>query len=162
MIEKTAQWLAVSGFVLFAPIPGLAQQLIDADNDALTLAAMEQMNQQMLFGSISLVVIIVAALIFATLRDKRRRDVLARFAEKGQEIPSALLPEAPSRLRELRRATWLSSLGLGLGLVLYIATGDWRVAAWCLILLFLAAASFINATLFYGSDRTEGRTEGGK
>ena len=140
--------LALAGGLLMTPISALAQQFSDADNE-LAAMAMEQMNRQVIAGAASLTVIIVAALVLATLREKRRQDLFARFAEKGQEIPIALLPAPPSRQRELRRAIWLSALGLGLGLVLYISTSDWRVAAWCLILLFLAAASFINAALFY-------------
>jgi hypothetical protein len=159
MTGKTAQKLAFTGFALLSPMLALAQQFSNADNE-LAVAAMRQANSQMGGAAIVLVVIIVAALIFATLRDKRRQELFSRFAEKGQEIPRELLPLPPSRLRELRRATWLSSLGLGLGLVLYITTGDWRVAAWCLILLFLATASFINAALFYGSSGSERRIEG--
>lgn len=157
--------LMLAGCSLITPTLALAQQFSDADNQ-LAASAMEQMSRQTLGLAGSLVIIIVAALIFATLRDKRRHDLFARFAEKGQEIPRALMPTPPSRLRELRRGTWLVSLGLGLGFVLYIATGDFRVAAWCLILLFLGAASFINAALFYpqsdsGEAGSSGQTEYG-
>lgn len=153
MTKIKIRQLVLTGGLLMTPILALAQQFSDADNE-LAAMAMEQMNRQAIGGAVSLTIIIVVALIFATLRDKRRQDLFARFAEKGQEIPPALLPAPPSRLRELRRATWLSALGLGLGLVLYIGTSDWRVAAWCLILLFLGAASFVNAALFYPPRRS--------
>ena len=95
------------------------------------------------------VVIIGMALLFASHREKRKQELIARFVDKGQEIPPTLLPPLASSQRELRRGVWLTSLGLGLGLVLFIATGDLQAAAWCLILLFMGAASFINAALFY-------------
>jgi hypothetical protein len=148
MTRPKIRKLVLAGSLLMTPILALAQDSSDADNE-LAKIAMEQMNRQILVTAIVLTVIVVAALLFAVLRDKRRLDLYARFAEKGQEIPRALLPMPPSRMRELRRATWLSSLGIGLGLVLYIATGDLRVSAWCLILLSLALASLINATFFY-------------
>jgi hypothetical protein len=98
-------------------------------------------------------VIILAAVVmlFGTIHAKFKRDLFARFVDKGQEIPVALLPRPPSRERELRRGIWLTSLGLGVGFALFLAGGP-RAAAWCLILLFLAAASFLNAVLFYRDD----------
>lgn len=101
------------------------------------------------------IAIALIAVLFGTIREKFKRDLFARFVDKGQEIPAALLPRPPSRERELRRGVWLTSLGLGVGLALFIAGGP-RVAAWCLILLFLAAASFLNAVLFY-RDESGGR-----
>jgi hypothetical protein len=99
--------------------------------------------------AVFVIFIAVIALLFVTLHHKHKKDLFARFIDKGQEIPAALLPRAPSRERELRRGIWLTSLGLGVGLVLYIATGNLRIAAWCLILLSLGAASFVNAALLY-------------
>ena len=97
------------------------------------------------------VAIAFIATAYGALRSKQRQDLIARFLDKGQEIPASLLPPAPSRHRELRRATWLMGLGLGIALALYIATGAWRAAAWGLIPVLLGCASFINATLFYPS-----------
>jgi DMSO reductase anchor subunit len=111
-------------------------------------------------GGLMLLVIAVVAmsLFFANKRKKRKQDLIAQFLEKGQEVPPMLLPPPPSKPRELRRGIWLASLGLGIGSVLYIATGDWRVASSCLILLFLSVASFINAAVFYGDHGSSRRT----
>jgi hypothetical protein len=99
------------------------------------------------------VAIVTLSLLFGFLREKRRHDLIARFVDKGQEIPPSLLPQGPSRHRELRRGTWLTFLGLGLGIALYTVGGLW-MAVWSVILLFLGAASFVNAMLFYpGDDR---------
>jgi len=138
--------LLLAGSLLLAPTLALAQDTSPADQ--------AMMGGFFLFQGVAmalLVVVIGMALYFASQREKRKQDLIARFVDKGQEIPPALLPPTPSRQRELGRGIWFASLGLGIGLVLYIATDDWRVAAWCLILLFLAAASFLNALLFYPS-----------
>ncbi|MDX1561311.1 MAG: DUF6249 domain-containing protein [Gammaproteobacteria bacterium] len=104
------------------------------------------------FVFIAFVLIIVGLpLYFANRRDRRKQELYLRFVELGHEIPKELLPRGHSRRssyeRELVRGVWLSCLGVGLGLVLYIVTQEWRMAAWSLILLFLGAASFINAML---------------
>src|SRR6185436_17630498 len=93
------------------------------------------------------VAVIFMAMRFANERDKNRQELIVRFIDKGQEIPSFLVPQ-PSPRRELRRGVLLAGLGLGVGAVLYIVSGDWRIAAWSLIPLCLAAASLVNAALF--------------
>jgi type VI protein secretion system component VasF len=97
-------------------------------------------------------------LYFAAKRERHKHSLYVQFLEKGQEIPPELMPRSStrksSREREVTRGVWLVSLGLGIGLVLYIATSDWRMAAWSLILLFLGAASFINAALLYPPDQS--------
>jgi hypothetical protein len=99
-------------------------------------------------GPLLIVLAIGMVLLFISWREKRKLDLIARFVDKGQEIPPALLPQPPSPLREIRRGIWFTSLGIGWFLVLYLATDDARTsAAWSVILLFLGAASFINAAL---------------
>jgi len=141
--SKTAHVL-LAGSLLLAPALAFAQPEWVAD-----------VRETAAFAAVFVIVVAVIALPFGILREKFRRDLLARFVDKGQEIPAALLPRPPSRERELRRGVWLTSLGLGVGLVLFMAGGP-RVAAWCLILLFLGAASFLNAVLFY-RDESGGR-----
>lgn len=98
-----------------------------------------------------LLIVIGLPLQFASRRERRRHALYSMFIDKGQEIPRELLPPLPtresSRQRELNRGVWLVSLGLGLGVALYIFTDEWRIAAWALIFLFLGVASFINALL---------------
>lgn len=160
MTCKPLQKFTLAGAALFTPILVLAQQnptvLTPGELTALDSNLFGQLPLVMMIG---LFVVIVAAIYFASQRDRRKQEFLARFVDKEQAIPQELLPAPPSRHRELRRGTWLLSLGLGVGLVLYIATSDWHAAAWSLILLFLAAASFINAKFFYpgsGSGRQAG------
>lgn len=143
--------LLLAGILLLTPALVLAQSVsVEGGGGEAYHGSMNHPFEDMAAGTALFVIALaVIALIFGMYREKRRQDLLARFIDKGQEIPSALLPQPPSRLRELRRGVWLTSLGLGVGLVLYIATGSLRAAAWCLILLFLGAASFLNAMLFY-------------
>jgi hypothetical protein len=130
----------LAGSLVFAPGLALTQEVDDSLVDLL--------YAQQMFLTAAVVVVIAMALFFANRRENRKQELIARLIDKGQEIPAVLLP-GPSRQRELRRAVLLAGLGIGIGLVFYIASGDWRVAAWCLILLFLSAASFLNAALFY-------------
>jgi hypothetical protein len=102
-------------------------------------------------GMLVVVAVIFMAMRYANERDKHRQELIARFIDKGQEIPTFLLPLPPSPRRELRRGVLLAGLGLGLGAVLYIVSSDWRVAAWSLIPLCLAAASLVNAAFFMES-----------
>lgn len=157
MKHKALKNLAIIAGGAFAPILALAQDTLDDEAMAQFMRDSALMGDpfaaQTYAGTIGFVVIIVAAMLFAYAREKRRQELLARFLEKEQEIPATLLPAPPSRQREIRRGIWLSSLGLGLGLVLYIASGEWVTAAWSLILIFLAAASFINAAFFYENGR---------
>jgi hypothetical protein len=94
------------------------------------------------------VLITIVALAFLNQRERRRQELLARFIDRGQEIPAALLPQPRySRNLSLRRGIGLTCLGLGLGLAIYLNTGDLRSAAWCLVPLSLGIGSFINAML---------------
>jgi hypothetical protein len=142
MIRPKTEQLFLAGSLLLTPTLSLAQP--------------EGLREALPGTALFVIAISVIALFFGTLREKRRQDLIARFVDKGQEIPRSLLPQLPSRQRELRRGIWLTSLGLGVGLVLYIASGNLRVAAWCLILLFLGAASFLNAVLFYPNRMRKG------
>lgn len=136
---------------------GALMPILAGAQEALSTGELQIIEMDNPFGSapivraVGLFAIIIAAMYFASQREKRRQEFLARFVEKEKAIPRQLLPPQPSRERELRRGGWLLSLGLSFGLVLYIVTEDWVNAAWSLILLFLAAASFINAALFYPS-----------
>jgi hypothetical protein len=130
----------------------LASSLLLAPALALAQPEWVQVAQEAAAGTAVFVIILAAlVMVFGTIHAKFKRDLFARFVDKGQEIPAALLPRPPSRQRELRRGIWLTSLGLGVGFALFLAGGP-RAAAWCLILLFLAAASFLNAVLFYPDD----------
>lgn len=158
------RWI-VAGTLSFAPILAAAQVPVPVPRSQLDPELAEFMRTaEYAFafqagGLMLLVVAVVAmALFFANQREKRKQDLIVRFVEKGQEVPNVLLPQFPSRPRELRRGVWLASLGFGIGSVLYITTGDWQVAAWCLILLFLSVASFINAAMFYGEHDADKRT----
>lgn len=144
MTRSKTEHVLLAGSLLLAPALAFAQP-----------EWVDDVRETAAFAAVFVIVVAVIALPFGILREKFRRDLLARFVDKGQEIPAALLPRPPSRDRELRRGVWLTSLGLGVGLVLFTAGGP-RVAAWCLILLFLGAASFLNAVLFY-RDESGGR-----
>ena len=142
--------------LLLMPILAPAQEALDPFNQELASQAMFAQGVVAVAGAVMVIAVIWMALHFATQRERRRQELIAKFLDKEREIPSELLPGAPSQQRELRRGVWLASSGLGIGVVLFVASGEWRVAAWCLILLFLSAASFLNAALFYrdaSSDR---------
>jgi len=150
MIGNTSRKLVLTGAAGLAPCLAPAQQLLNQPTyDPVAMAAAEGLTYQTGMAMIALIVIIIAALIFATVRERHKQALLMSFAEKGQEIPSSLLPQPPSPEREMRRGVWILAGGLGLGLALYTFTGDWTVAAWSLIPIFLGAASFVNAALFY-------------
>jgi hypothetical protein len=152
MIGKFNQKIMLALGCTFAPLLVVAQEVLSDEEfrQQMLLTQLEDpFGAAPMVGAIGLFAVIIAAMYFATQREKRRQDFLARFAEKEQAIPRELLPPQPSRSREMRRGVWLLSLGLGLGLVLYLSSEEWEVAAWCLILLFLAAASFVNAIFFY-------------
>lgn len=98
-----------------------------------------------LFG----VAIGVLVLIYVVLRERRQRQLIAMFLERGQVVPAALLPRSASRHGELRRGAWLAALGLGIGISSWVLTREVRYAAWGVIPLCLGVASFINAALFH-------------
>jgi hypothetical protein len=150
MMTPTIQRFVLATAVLLAPALALAQEVAErAGSEALHNGPSDSFQSARLGLMAFLAIVIGLVLFFMSQRDKRRQELIARFVDKGQEVPPALWPPAPSAQRELRRGTWLTSLGLGIGVVLYIATDDFKVAAWSLILLFLGAASFLNAVLFY-------------
>jgi hypothetical protein len=150
MSRPTNAHLTIGGSLLCAPALALGQP---GEPDFWVDLAISSAPGTAIF----VIFVAVIALLFGTLHAKFKRDLFARFVDKGQEIPAALLPRPPSRERELRRGIWLTSLGLGVGLVLFLTTHNPRVAAWSLILLFLGAASFLNAVLFYPEDSGERR-----
>ena len=96
-------------------------------------------------------IVIFVPLYFAGKREQRRNALYLQFLERDKEIPAELLPRSASRRssrqRDIVRGVWLACIAVGLGLVLYVFTSEWRVAVWALIPLFLSAASFINAWL---------------
>lgn len=137
------------------PVLTLAQQTLTNEQGELMMVEMDDpFGPAPAVAAIGFFAAIIAAMFFAFQRERRRQDFLLRFVEKEQPIPAELLPPQPSRVRELRRGVWLLCLGLGLGLLLYILSEEWTYAAWSLILLFLALASFINAALFYPDSPT--------
>ena len=156
MIGKTIRAALLGIGCTLVPVLTVAQQgLSDEELRELLLSQPVTENPfgyAPLAGAIGLFAVIIAAMYFASQRERRRQDFLLQFVEKDRQIPQGLLPPQPSRQREIRRGVWLLSLGLGLGLVLYIASGEWVTAAWSLILLLLAAASFVNAVFFYPDD----------
>jgi hypothetical protein len=152
------QRLLLAGALLLTPLlilaqeapgqAGLEHQEIQAFAQSIdTKLNLAHMLTMRLIPLLFIVAMTALALLFASRRERGRLELIARFLDKGQAIPAALLPQPRSAQRDVRFGIWFASLGLALGLVLYIATGDLRVAAWCLILLFLAAASFLNALL---------------
>lgn len=103
---------------------------------------------------------IIALSLFSSQRESvRRARLIEKFLESGQPVPPEILraPRAQPRIspQELatisrRRGVALLGWGAGISLVLYIGTGEPRAAAWGLLFLFLAIASFINARFFSG------------
>lgn len=164
MIRKTANKLILAGFALFSPILAPAQpEGMDAEAYQQFLLASAQLDDpfagQIGAAVLVLIVVIAGAMFMANQREKRKQELLIRFLDQGQAVPAELFPSPPSRQREIRRGVWLLSMGAALGIVLWISSGDWAVAAWSLIPLFLGAASFINAALFY-TDNGPGRQAG--
>ena len=150
---KAAHPLAIGS--LFAGAPAFAQQAFGQQLEHVVVSPPPSSAGFALLWFASMLVVVAVifmAMRYANERDKHRQELIAKFIDKGQEIPSFLLPQPSSARRELRRGVLLAGLGLGLGAVLYIVSNDWRVAAWCLIPLCLAAASLINASLFSKPD----------
>jgi hypothetical protein len=96
-----------------------------------------------------LLVVVVAGLMFAAARDRRRNELLARFIDRGQEIPAVMLPQPQSRQRSLRAGTLLTLGSLALGVALLASWQDIRVVVWCLLPLSLGIGCFINAAFFH-------------
>jgi hypothetical protein len=142
MIRPIGKGLALAGYLVLTPALGFAHDTTDP------VAPSPEHTPVHFYVLPALIVLtIIAALLFAAMHEKRKQELIARFIDKGQEIPPTLLP-APTAQRDTRRGIWLTSFALGLGLVLYLATGELRAAVWGLLPLFLAAASFVNAALF--------------
>jgi hypothetical protein len=142
MTHPIAGRLLLGSALALAPILALAQA-------PATFAEPQFANRA---GGTALFVLalVVSALAYVFFRDKRRQDLIGRFIDKGLPIPPELLPDSPSKTRERRRGSLLLALGLGLGFAVYFSTDDLRLAAaWSAVLVFLGAASFVNAALFY-------------
>src|SRR5690606_27879088 len=138
----------LSGVLLLlgAPLLGLAQTTADP--------AVVQVGGGPPFGSpfIPLGFVLGLVLIWvvhATLREKRKLELIALFVEKGQQIPPQLLARPSARPGARRVGMFLTAFGLSLGLLIYVLADEPRYVAWCLIPLFLGAASFVNAAFFY-------------
>ena len=127
------------------------------------------------FAITVLVVFAIIALIFfaRARREKRRHELIGQYLEKGREVPRELLSgkitgavlspgqwAALIRWRDLRRGTWLLCLGLGIGLAVYLWSGNMKYTVWCLIILFLSAAFYINALFFSGKSDSNRKREG--
>lgn len=92
----------------------------------------------------ALIIGIVGIALYSNFRkDKQKHETLRLVIEKGGEIPTALLVNAPNPRADLRRGLLLLSVGLALGILL-IATksghGAWTAA---LIPTFLGAAYLV-------------------
>ncbi len=148
------QMLLPTGSLLLLPALSLAQA-VQGQGSPVDATRVLPAATHPPFGNVveaTALLVIGLALIVAVsmgLREWRRHRLLTTFIERGLEIPTPLLPRMPSRQDEQRRGTWLTCLGAGVGLVLYIVSGDPKLAAWCLIPLLLGLASFVNAALFY-------------
>ena len=153
MIGKVVQKLPLLIGSAVAPVLAIAQDGVSDEEFRRFLlsqpVAENPFGYAPVVAAIGLFAVIIAAMYFASQREKRKQDFLFQFVEKGQQVPQELLPPKPSRQREIRRGVWLLCLSIGLGLVLYIASGQWVTAAWSLIPLLLAVASFVNAVFFY-------------
>ena len=131
----------------------------------------EEANNEFVIGLMSifvgwgvvLVICIVGLSLFAPVFAQRKQhQLIEKFLESGQEIPQELLgkPETPKpvqlapaqlRARSMRRGVVLLALGIGIGAVAFAGSGEPRAAAWGLLFLGLAVASFVNARFFSGS-----------
>ena len=162
MNQKINYGLRSSLAMLFVAPLAQAQTVIDDEPDLMTrVIGPDGLSLLVLIAVVF--VIVFLPLSYAKARDRRRNELYAKFLEKEQPIPQELLPGArtnhkrSSQQRELMRGVWLTALGLGVGLALYIATSEWRFAAWALVLLFLGAASFINGMLLSDDPETNGQ-----
>jgi hypothetical protein len=166
MIGKVIQKLVLLTSCAVVPVLSIAQDGLSEEE--LRQFLLSQPVPENPFGYapvvavIGLFAVIIAAMFFASQREKRKQDLLVQFVEKDQQIPQELLPPQPSRKREVRRGVWLLALGIGLGLVLFIASGEWATAAWSLIPFLLAVASFVNAAFFYPDSRPRERAQHGE
>jgi hypothetical protein len=101
-----------------------------------------------------LLAVVICVLTFQHLRSKRRNELLARFVDRGQPIPAGLLAREPSRQGAQRAGALLLGFALGLGLLMYFLTEEWRPSvALAMLPLFLGIASFVNAAFFYPDSR---------
>jgi len=154
--------LAASSLLLTAPIAS-AQTIIGADApDDWVSRAIGPDGLSLLIGLALVFVVIFVPLYFVHRRETRKYALYARFVDKEQVIPAELLPSkvtrGSSREREFIRGVWLGCFGLGIVVVLYLVSGEWRVAVWGLLPLFLAAACFINGIMIRTDDTSEDQT----
>lgn len=156
--------LLLAGTLLFVPVFALAEEA--AQHADLTheqaLAHLQYIDSEQAFAHmltmrlvplLFIVVMTALALAFASRRERGRQELIARYLDKGRDIPAELLPQPRAAMHDMRLGVWFAALGSALGLVLYYVTGDPKVAAWSLIPLFLAGASFLNALFFRAPGR---------
>ena len=149
MISKTRSnvmpGLFAAALMLFIPMLAMAQ----APAPPLQPPAHWVVLAAVIPGCLFVLGIIAVTLHFAHKQDRSRLQTIERLIEKGQPVPRALLvphevaPEVRRRI-DLQHAILLLCLGLGGGLALWLVTGQWRMAAWSLIFLFLSVGKFIN------------------
>jgi len=99
-------------------------------------------------GVLFVLAIIAVSFHFAHRQERERLLAIERLVEKGLPVPRELsgrhaLPPSARRRTDLHHAVTLLCLGLGVGLALWLVTGNWRLAAWALVFLFLSAGKFI-------------------
>jgi uncharacterized membrane protein YfcA len=123
----------------------------------------------MAFGGLLFSLAVVAIVHFFAVRAQRQRlELIERYIEKGQEVPSELLAKAVtmspekraiSRQRDMRRGCWLLFWGLGFALLGYLSTGQLKSTILGLIFLFLSAGSFVNGLFFSGKPDSDRKQE---
>jgi len=145
--------------ILFTPVPILAAEGWISGQD---MAALLVASGGMLF----VLAIIAIGSYFAAKEKRQRLELIERLIKNGQEVPSELLTTHPnrptpafSRQRDIRRGIWLLCWGLGIGLVVYVASGQLKSAAWSLLFLVLSAGSFVNAMFFSGKQDSDRKRE---
>lgn len=156
--QKSSRLLAL-GMLLLTPVVALAQDAAGTATQADEFAfhqevvrhslSIEDMLYSRMIPLVFTVVMAILAMLFLAQRDRRRHALIMHFLDKGLPVSPELLPQPPSAQRDRRLGTWLTGLGAGLGLALYLVTGELRMAAWCAVPLALGLAGFVNAVLFH-------------
>lgn len=161
---KPSRLLAL-GLLLLTPVAALAQDAAGSATQADQFALHQEvvrhslntadMLYTRLIPLVFTVVMAILAMLFLAQRDRRRHALIMHFLDKGLPVSPELLPQPPSAQRDRRLGTWLMGLGAGLGLALYLVTGEMRMAAWCVVPLALGLAAFLNAVLFHRTSGSE-------